>query len=471
MTLDDVACWSISGAGVAFVGGASNASLTFVKFENSQNLGLGAGVLAVTDRSRMALSHSHFIGSFIENRMGLVAPDVPRASCITAESASVVSATYSVFESNTGGDVIFARTNAEVDLAHCTFQSNGIAPTAGENHRRQLGSSAQTNGVVIALVEGAVARVSDSTFSANHGLTAGAITAAGTDTTMSLDRVDFQFNTASAAAGAAGALHVSGGATVRGTHTVFVRNSAASQLAGGALCVTSGAHVVLTDSTLTLNTASPHPDDGALYGGGAVYAQQSHVHLVRTAVQKNLATGGDEITASNFADALYVLAPLAIFVVDSSFVPLIWGGVTVSINPRNVNPGEITQGSCQQHPCALGSSCSYAKFSISCEHCPDGTHSTDGISCELCPPGYGKIKRPLASIVLVHPLIKPPLPHFTTGPTADQTACSLCDVTSLSYSTFGACLECGAQNIVSSDRTSCRPCPLGLGPANAERTQ
>ena len=55
--------------------------------------------------------------------MGLVAADVPRASCITAEAASVVSATHSVFESNFGGYVVFARTNAEIDLAHANAAS------------------------------------------------------------------------------------------------------------------------------------------------------------------------------------------------------------------------------------------------------------------------------------------------------------------------------------------------------------
>ena len=65
------------------------------------------------------------------------------------------------------------------------------------------------------------------------------------------------------------------------------------------------------------------------------------------------------------------------------------------------------------------------------------------------------------------------IPSMTSclGPTEDQTACRLCDTTPLSYSIFGVCLDCYGQNVVSFDRTSCRPCPLGLGPANAERTQ
>ena len=210
---------------------------------------------------------------------------------------------------------------------------------------------------------------------------------------MFLDHVEFQSNIAAAAAGAAGAIHISGGATIRGTHTVFESNSAASQLAGGAVSATSSATVLLSDSTLVMNMAHPHPEAGGLYGAGACYAHQAHLYLVRTVVHDNTATGGDAITASNFAAALYVHSPLTIKVEDSSFIPLVWGGVTASINPRIVNPGEVIQGSCQQHPCALGSSCSYANLSISCERCQPGTYSSDGISCQFCPEGYGKVRR------------------------------------------------------------------------------
>lgn len=174
--LPDLTCWALTagaGAGVVFVGGESNASLSFVKFESSSNIGIGTGVLAVSDRSRAAVSHSCFIGNHIENRMGLASLGVPCALCITAEAASIVAARYCVFESNTGGNVIFAGTNTEIDLAHSTFQSNGIARTPHTNRRRQLASSGEAGGVVIALVEGAVARSSDSIFSANIGKTAG----------------------------------------------------------------------------------------------------------------------------------------------------------------------------------------------------------------------------------------------------------------------------------------------------------
>ena len=176
---------------------------------------------------------------------------------------------------------------------------------------------------------------------------------------------------------------MSGGATARGSQAVFKKNTAASQLAGGAIFGSSGADIILTDSALTANTASPHPEDGGLYGAGAAYTQQAHLRLIDTAVQDNTATGGDTITASNFADSLYIQTPLTIKVKDSSFAPLLWGGKTVTINPRIANPGEVTQGGCKQHPCAVGSSCSYANYSLSCQDCPDQTVGQDGIACSM----------------------------------------------------------------------------------------
>ena len=140
----------------------------------------------------------------------------------------------------------------------------------------------------------------------------------------------------------------------------------------------------------------------------------------------------NELTQANYVDALYIASPLHIFIRDSKFEPLVWGGKTISINPM-ILPGPVIQGSCQQHPCAQGSSCSYANFSSSCQLCPDGTYSGDGTSCELCPPG--------------------------TGASADQTRCEPCGGAEdpLAYSPFGVCLQCHGDNVVSDDRTSCEP--------------
>jgi hypothetical protein len=133
--------------------------------------------------------------------------------------------------------------------------------------------------------------------------------------------------------------------------------------------------------------------------------------------------------------------------------------------------GEITQGSCQQHPCARGSKCTYANLSSTCQPCQENTYSDGGITCELCPPG-------------LHPSL-------------DQAHCEPCGglENPRAYSPFGVCLDCHGENVVSEDRAryvqshakllahshtllifhfdllhSCLPCPLGLGPANAKYT-
>ena len=331
---------TISGAGTVFVGGASNITLGFVRLEGNRNFGLGAGALAVSEQSQATVSHSIFTSNLIENEMGLMGPDIPRASCITAD-ASAVSVAHSEFESNTG-DAILAPASATIDLANSVFKSNRPEVAADNSLRRQLFSDVPTNnaadelppsdqpafqrrrlassvqvGAVIVLAGGAMARISSTSFSSNVGLTAGAITVSGDGTAVFLDRADFNTNTATASENAGGALHVSGGAVARGMNTVFDANSAASQLAGGAGFASSGGDVVLTDSVLSTNTAYPHPEDGATYGGGALYMQQAHVRLIRTAVQDNAAIGGTAITASNFVNALYILAPLAIFVEEA----------------------------------------------------------------------------------------------------------------------------------------------------------
>ena len=87
-----------------------------------------------------------------------------------------------------------------------------------------------------------------------------------------------------------------------------------------------------------LNTSSNKAIASA-FGAGAIYTDKSRVNLTRTIIETNTATGGTALTSSNYADALYVRYPLKIFIQDSTFNPLVWGGKTVSIMPRIVNPG------------------------------------------------------------------------------------------------------------------------------------
>jgi hypothetical protein len=372
------------------------------------------------------------------------------ASCIMAD-ASVISATHSLFEGNVGGDVITARASSEVNVDHTTFQFNVGGAEKGQ--RRQGVDSSSTPywllgaSATISLWEGSVATLVATSFIGNVGAAAGALLAAGIGTIVTFDAVEFHGNRASTPDAAAGAIFAGDGAQVHGSQSTFYTNAAVSPASAGAVYAIDTAEMTLTDVTLSNNIAVAHPIAGAISGAGAVYASRASVSLIRATIAINTHEGTtkDGATHENFADALYVTSPLHIFVKDSTFEPLVWGGKTVSISPQ-ILPGTIVQGSCQQHPCTPGNSCTYANFSASCQPCPDGTYSAGGTTCELCPPSM--------------------------KPSADQTRCEVCGGPDdpLAYSPFGICLECHGQNVVSNDRTSCLPCSLGLGPANDQRT-
>ena len=44
----------------------SNVTASFVLFEENRNIGHGAGVIAASAGSRIAVSHSQFLGSYVE---------------------------------------------------------------------------------------------------------------------------------------------------------------------------------------------------------------------------------------------------------------------------------------------------------------------------------------------------------------------------------------------------------------------
>jgi hypothetical protein len=285
----------------------------------------------------------------------------------------------------------------------------------------------------IFVMDGGTATLAQGIFKSNRAsatdAAAGAILATSSATVHAV-QCEFTDNSASASDAAAGAILASAHTIVDGTQCTFDGNSATSQLAAGAVYADGATELTLTNATLSNNNADVHPTAGSIFGAGAVYAAGSSTSLTRANITNNKAVGGTEVTKANYVDALYISSPLRIFVRDTTFEPLVWGGKTVSINPQ-ILPGMMVQGSCQQHACAQGSSCSYASFSSSCQPCPKGTYSGDGISCDLCPPG--------------------------TGPSADQTRCEPCGGAAdpLAYSSFGVCLQCLGDNVVSTDSTSC----------------
>jgi hypothetical protein len=448
-----------------------------------------------------------------------------RSSCISADD-SAISATHSLFEGNAGGDVITARAGSTVDLADSTFQQNDLAAAgaAASVERRYLGADDRQSGA-LSLREGSVATLARTSFIGNLGGAAGAIFATH-GSVVTFDQGLFKeneagmqapwrwrYNNAGAVAGAivaqvgtqvrgtrsafianwatgnsvivdgistmaAGAILASGSAAVHAEHCEFIGNmasaanaaggassmidhahiygaqcmfqgnSAASQFAAGAVYAGGISEIILMNTTLHNNRAKAHETAGSGFGGGGICTDSSSLSLTRASVTDNVATASTKLTASNFADSLYVSYPPGLAIRDSTFEPLAGGGKTVAVVSATEIAiiSEITEGSCQQCPCSLGSKCTYSQFSTSCEACPEGTHSSDGIDCRLCPPG--------------------------TGPSTDQTRCEPCGGTDdpLIYSPNGICLDCYGDNVVSNNRSECSSCPIGLGPANAERT-
>jgi hypothetical protein len=473
------------GVGAIVFAVQSTVDIFFARFEENRNLGLGAGVIAASG-SRVSISNSRFTGSFVKNQMGLTAarttfelglvgipPIIHRASCITADRSDI-SASHSFFGDNVGGDVI-AASDSSVDLVQVIFYRNkgggeDSAPTQGRQRYWEDGPSA-----TVSLWEGSDAKLQRVSFIDNIGASAGAVFV--TQSQVNFDQVKFVSNRGLALDMAAGAILARKGAVIHGTNCTFSNNFATSKVAAGAIHLSNGAVVALTDTMLVDNTAAGSSDSNpgmdvfqrspgsteSIFGAGALYAEDSAVSLVQTMIKQcttacgNCAAntynvnqaadrwdngnqfecvfGATETTRSNYAEALYVARPAKIFIRDSIIEPLQWGDKTIVIHPRIVNPGEVTQGSCQQHPCAQGHSCTYAKYSTSCQSCPKGTHSSDGVSCQLCPPG--------------------------TGPSADQTRCEPCGGPDRPriYSEFGVCLECLGENVVSHNHTKCDlPC-------------
>jgi hypothetical protein len=445
------------GAGVIFAVN-SNATFSFARFEQSRDLGRGAGVLAAAAGSCVVVSHSQFLRNFVEDQMGFNAQYYAKflhydsasraaqqsASCIVVD-ASALSAIHSLFDRNAGGDVIVARATSSVDLAHTTFRENTVSTD------KVGGWLAGNEGSVatISLWEGSVAALTKAAFIRNVGGAAGALWVSGFNTAVSFDQSKFIGNEAIESNAAAGAIFATDHAYVCGTRSTFEGNVAASQLAAGVVYATDAVEITLTDVTLRYNEAhgskryKQYVVDSVL-GAGTIYADHSSISLVRATVAQNTAIGWTVLPDPNYMDALHINSPRNIFVQDTTFEPLVWAQ-TVSISPQ-VLPGLIVQGSCQHHPCPRGQSCAYANFSSSCKPCPEGTYSSDGINCRNCLPAM--------------------------APAADQTQCEPCGGPSnpLAYSPYGICLECHGENVVADGHTSCVSCPLGLGPANAERT-
>ena len=419
------------GAGFIFSEG-SNITLATSVFETNRNLGLGAGVLYACAGSTILVTHTQFTGSTIDSNSNLLTPDAgfKSASVVVLED-SIMAIKGSRFVGNVGQSVIVA-TSSTLDIAHTAFDGNADPgeQTAATDGRRRLAeeSTPSRQGATISLWAISVATLAQSSFTGNVGWSAGALFIANAGTSVSFDLMTFSRNQASAPDSAAGAIHVSDGASATGTHVTFTGNGAASQWAAGAIYANS-ATVTLSDVIFTANQAEGHPTAGTRAGSGVLYADRCAVSISRATVEDNAASGSTALTAVNYADALLVLLPTSVEVMDSTFSPMRFDK-TVTITPGSV--AGVVQGGCDQHPCVLGSSCIYANFSTTCTPCTGMSYSSNGITCQACPAGF--------------------------GPTADQTNCELCEGNN--QSTFGVCQPCPGTEVVVAGQTRCEACPM-----------
>ena len=419
------------GAGVIF-SESSNVTITASVFEANRNMGLGAGTLYAFAGSTIEVTHSQFKRGSAKNEISLLSPEAGfnSASVVVLEHSSMT-IEGSEFDDNVGQSVLVA-TSSTLDIAHTAFTRN-VDPgqpvaTAGRRRLSEDGTPSR-QGATVSLWAGSVATLAQSSFAGNSGWSAGALFVANAGTSVSFDHMTFSGNQASSPDSAAGAIHVSDGASAEGMHGTFAANMAASQWAAGAIYANS-ATVTLSDVVFTANQAEGHGTTGTRAGSGVLYADSCAVSITRAAIQNNKASGSTELTAANYADALYVLLPTSVEVMDSTFRPMLDGGKTVTINPGSV--AGVIQGGCNQHPCALGSSCRYANYSTTCTPCAGMSYSSDGIACQACPAGF--------------------------GPKADKTNCELC--AGNNHSAFGVCLPCPSVQVVVAGQTRCEVCPM-----------
>eukprot|EP01043_Picozoa_sp_COSAG02_P018545 COSAG02_NODE_868_length_16360_cov_12.608204_8_plen_1642_part_00 len=414
---------------------SSNVTIDGSVFDSNRNLGLGAGVLYASVGSTVAVVHTQFMGSTVKNEFNLNSPDDRFKSASVAvlvDSSMTVEA--SSFAENIGQSVIVA-TASTLTIVHTAFDGNADSSEQKtalqeEIDRRRLSEQVEApsmQAATVSLWSGSVARLDQSRFTNNGGWSAGALFVANAGSSVRFDRVDFLSNQGISADSAAGALYLSDGATAEGTRSTFDGNWATSEFAAGAIYAKS-ATVTLSDAVFTANEARPHPTAGTRAGAGAVFSDRCAIRVSRATLSDNEASGGTDLTGANYADALQVLLPTSVAVVDSTFSPMNFEK-TVAINPGSV--AGVVQGGCNQNPCALGSSCSYANYSTTCTPCSGMTYSSNGISCQACPPGF--------------------------GPRADQTICEPCRGNN--HSTFGVCLPCPDSQVVVDDQKRCDVCP------------
>eukprot|EP01047_Picozoa_sp_COSAG01_P002039 COSAG01_NODE_51_length_31472_cov_106.607083_3_plen_4163_part_00 len=340
-----------------------------------------------------------------------------QAGAVYVGAGTVLNGTHCRFSGNFAG----ARTAAGAVFATAT--TGTLSQVVFSSNRAASDYSAQT-------------RIGPWTWEARA---AGSLLLDGRGTEVVLHKVDFVNNTARSLVGtAAGALQLSTGTVLRGRRCTMADNTAMlSPIQGTKALTAAGAVFTATGVTMTLIDVAFHrnrADGRSSRGSGAIYTGESTVDISYGSIMNNTA----ELIgiSATHSESLFIFSPKSIKISYTEFAPLLDGAQTVAINPGNIKG--VVQGGCEQHPCAMGESCTHSKFSLSCNKCPHETVGINGIECTNCPRAY--------------------------GPNVQQTGCTRC--TGNDVSMYGTCRPCDK---VSTDNIVCAPCGSGLGP-NVNRT-
>jgi hypothetical protein len=225
--------------------------------------------------------------------------------------------------------------------------------------------------------------------------------------TSSVCNHDFVIAGSLTSCGSGGALSITQRSTATITTSVFERNQAAS----------SGAAIALReDSTAWITATILERNEALLDGGGLTCESRSTARITATVFKSNL--------AASAGCHIYTREAVEFYAYNVTFEPF----------DQQKSVSVSTPGSCEQHPCAPGESCSYTRFSLSCSPCPDGMVGLDNQICTTCPAGK--------------------------GPAANKSACTACE--SNEVSTFGVCQPCSVGE-PNPDKVSCQPCQPGYG--------
>eukprot|EP01051_Picozoa_sp_SAG22_P008819 SAG22_NODE_695_length_7843_cov_2.924587_3_plen_1363_part_00 len=188
-------------------------------------------------------------------------------------------------------------------------------------------------------------------------------------------------------------------------HSTFIRNQAR---AGGAIYLSENTIASVHGCTFEGNVAATR--------GGAIAVLLGTTTIILTDFISN--------QAESLGAALHIDQPLSVKILDTDFEPFVDGALVVFIGGR--------LGGCEEHPCDLGHSCSYAQYSLRCTPCEAMQYSDDGLLCHNCEAGK--------------------------GPMQNQSGCVECSGNT--YSELGVCNACPGR--ANPSHTACFPCPQNM---------